>query len=223
MDQSIFEKRWQREKRARNEAETLLEQKSRELFLANRGLQKLTTTLENQSKELSAILAHADIAIFLVDSQLQIHRANAAAAQLFEFALEHAQSLRIDQMIDQSAAGELGPPPFVQAELASQFPGKTKHNLELSVIPVQIGQTDYTLWLCRDISRRLRAEQERLKLEHDLAQSQRLEALGVMASGIAHEINTPIQYVRDNVNFFSTARRSHDAGDFHLWRRLVQN
>lgn len=205
MDQAIFEKRWQREKRARNEAEFLLEQKSRELFLANEGLQKLTTNLENQSNELSAILAHADIAIFLVDSNSQIHRANTAAARLFEFALEETQSSNINQMIDQTAVAEFGPPPFVQAQLTSQIPGKAQHSLELSVIPVEIGKFAYTLWLCRDISRRLRAEQERLKLEHDLAQSQRLEALGVMASGIAHEINTPIQYVRDNVNFFRTA------------------
>jgi signal transduction histidine kinase len=34
-----------------------------------------------------------------------------------------------------------------------------------------------------------------------LLQSQKLEAIGQLASGIAHELNTPIQYVSDNTSF----------------------
>ena len=41
--------------------------------------------------------------------------------------------------------------------------------------------------------------------QHDLAQAQRLEAIGQLAAGIAHEINTPIQYIGDNLRFFREA------------------
>lgn len=42
-------------------------------------------------------------------------------------------------------------------------------------------------------------------LEHQLAHSHKLEAIGQLAAGIAHEINTPIQYVAGNLGFVLTA------------------
>ena len=43
--------------------------------------------------------------------------------------------------------------------------------------------------------------QERKVMEAQLLQTQKLEAIGQLAAGIAHEINTPIQYIGDNVTF----------------------
>jgi signal transduction histidine kinase len=46
---------------------------------------------------------------------------------------------------------------------------------------------------------------ERLALAGELRQAQKLEVIGQMAAGIAHEINTPIQFVADNLTFLEDA------------------
>ena len=43
----------------------------------------------------------------------------------------------------------------------------------------------------------------RRQLESELRQAQKLEGIGQLAAGIAHEINTPIQFVTDNLTFLS--------------------
>jgi signal transduction histidine kinase len=49
------------------------------------------------------------------------------------------------------------------------------------------------------------SDREKRFLEIQLAQTQKLESMGQLAAGIAHEINTPTQYIGDNVRFLQNA------------------
>ncbi len=46
---------------------------------------------------------------------------------------------------------------------------------------------------------------ERKEAEQRLAAAERLESIGRLAAGVAHEINTPVQFVSDNVQFMRTS------------------
>jgi PAS domain S-box-containing protein len=89
---------------------------------------------------------------------------------------------------------------------ARQSSGQWKHRTkDGNVIDVEVSShiIDFfgrkaVLVVAQDIS-------ERKRLEVELRHAQKLEAVGGLAAGIAHEINTPIQFVGDNVRFLEEA------------------
>ena len=68
-------------------------------------------------------------------------------------------------------------------------------SLGMSAFPVESSQGNAgCLFLGSDIT-------ETKLLRNQLDQAQRLESVGQLAAGVAHEINTPMQYIGDNVSY----------------------
>ncbi len=82
-------------------------------------------------------------------------------------------------------------------QYSMQIPGIIL-NLEFSSSSIpSVGNIDRVVSL-RDVT-------EYTSMKRQLAQAQKLEAVGRLASGIAHEINTPTQYVLSNIDFIHEA------------------
>jgi PAS domain S-box-containing protein len=76
----------------------------------------------------------------------------------------------------------------------------TRYATEASITPLrdETGSIASFIEVRRDVS-------EQQELARQLARAQKLESIGQLSSGIAHEINTPVQYVGDNIRFLKGA------------------
>lgn len=77
-----------------------------------------------------------------------------------------------------------------------------------------------TFGVSRNITARKNTEHERRELELQLQLAHKLESIGMLAAGVAHEINTPTQFITDNTRFLKGAF-AQLAGALDRYRALV--
>ncbi len=81
------------------------------------------------------------------------------------------------------------------------------------VVPVEIfvqyisprGTKGRFFSIVRNISERLLAEKEKERMQAKMLHTQKMESVGELAAGIAHEINSPIQFIGANLSFMDEA------------------
>jgi PAS domain S-box-containing protein len=178
---------------------------------ANRNLEQLTQMLEEKVEQRTAelttttqflenVLAAMPDALFVSDRQGRIHLCNEAASTLVGRPMSDLTGRQVASVFEIpdasgprtgrgegtliTAAGERVPVLVSSAVLASGT-----ENGEAASIHIAIDIRD------------------RKQLEMELQQAQKLESVGRLAAGVAHEINTPVQFVSDSVQFLKDGLR----------------
>jgi two-component system NtrC family sensor kinase len=173
--------------------------------------QELRARLVAQDAELArcaAVLAAGDDGIITMLPDGRITDWNAAAERLLGCPRAEALGQQFDVLVATGGAG-------VRGALATLLAGdktavETVHvgsdgsmrytSVRLSAIVNGQGQTVGIAGVARDVT-------DYQVREAELHQESKLESLGRLSAGLAHEINTPIQYVGDNARFLEEAYR----------------
>ncbi len=237
-DPTVLQRQVARERAAREAAERLLEEKSRQLSQAVTTLQDAKVLLEKEVEErrqaeevlrqndqrlrssqqrLNAIMNSVVDAVITIDSDGKVHSFNRGAERIFGFSMTEVlgqnvsllmpephrsqHGFHIARYLTSGQSGSIG----VTREVTAARKDGGEFPLELAVNELDLEGERLFVGVCRDITRRKQRESERLALERELSQSQKMESLGTLSGGIAHELNTPIQYVGDNVRFLEGA------------------
>ncbi len=107
---------------------------------------------------------------------------------------EQAKSLGLMPYIERAFAGEaLSLPPVEYDPRKTVKKGRRRWiQSHIYSIEDQSGEIRNVVMMHEDITDRVWAEQEKLASEAHLRQSQKLESIGTLASGVAHEVNNPL-------------------------------
>ena len=199
--EAILERKLGRAKKEIHALESIIEDRSRSLFMAK---EELHETVEF----LTRVLETLESAVVVTDLQGGVTRVNRAGLELLGYdSLESAigQSLStqlntIEEHESLALAEIVGNQVEVMLEATD---GERRQALcHGAVLESEYGEAVGYVVVATNID-------ERKQLELDLRHAQKLESVGQLAAGVAHEINTPIQFVGDSLAFLTEAMEDY--------------
>ncbi len=211
-----------------DDLERLVEKKTLELQEQNRKLEeeikerkKAEFLTEHAKREWKSTIDALPDMIALLDRNYSIIRMNRSMAQTIKLSPDEAVGRKCYREIH----GTDRPPDYCPHKRLLKD-GKS-HSVEIfdeglggyheiNVVPYfdADGTIIGSVHVIRNINTRKKIELEKERIQTQLLQKHKLESVGQLAAGIAHEINTPAQYVGSNIDFL------HDA--FQDTARLVE-
>ncbi len=172
-------------------------------IVAQEALREAKARLEQQvgfdEARFRAVLDQAGEAILMIDPETgRLIDVNATAARMLGY--DAAELMKLDIEAIDLGAGEwrkqqpelrekgISTESHYRRKDGSRFPVETAVSMRRYV------GRDYLLAVTREIT-------ERKQMEIQLAQADRLASVGVLAAGVAHEINNPLVYILNNISY----------------------
>jgi signal transduction histidine kinase len=186
------------------EVATALDDSRRQAAIA----EAMSELLDEERTLLSRIVESLPHGVSWTDSSGAIEGCNQALADLLDCQLSQIKGQRwADLCPDADMANRCTSwaeevvsscEPVINAEMPLTV-GDERRVALVSVVPLSCGGSDErVLSIWADVT-------DQRSMEQRLAETSRLESIGQLAAGVAHEINTPMQYIGDNSAFLDKA------------------
>ncbi len=166
--------------------------------------------LEESEIKFRSIIHFASEAIIIIDESGLIVDANQSVERTFGFTRKELKGREIDSLIP---SGEYGKPIFnvINEQINNENQSLVKllcKNNDDKLFPAEVSFGSWIVGDKRFYALFLHDISEKIRVENQLALSRKMEAIGELAAGIAHEINTPMQFISDNTNFIKESFES---------------
>jgi PAS domain S-box-containing protein len=177
--------------------------------LSSREMQDLNAKLEAERDKFESVFQSAPSGMSIIHPEgnildinaaaegiLNLHRKELIGQHLCDF-VEDEEAIRAKKIFENLVTGKIASSQ-TQLKLRRKNSDSILAEMNCTAIMDDAGKTKLLVAVIDDVT-------EKIHLEVELRHSQKLESVGRLAAGIAHEINTPIQFVGDNVSFLSSA------------------
>jgi PAS domain S-box-containing protein len=158
--------------------------------------------LQESEEQFRSITVSAQDAIIMMDNEGDITYSNAASEKIFGYSCQEMMGRKLHALIMPERYSEAFGKGFEifresgqgnaigkLVELNALKKNGTEFPIELSLSAVKIKGKWNAIGIVRDISERRRAEEEKRKLEGRLQRARKMEDIGILAGGVAHDLN----------------------------------